>query len=322
VTSRARFVTLLVASLVLAGCRAGSEGTPGAPTSTPGPLTAGIARAEDDVQHVDARTEWWYVHAVDPRTGRAVVAIFSSAPFPIVSGYLLTRTGGTNWLAPTELRDHAGPGVALGAGSVGYDAASKRWLVDQQAKGYRIHLVLSRSRPGITTSDLRFGDQSERWSVPVATSRADGWIVEPGGRRIEVRDWYGYHDHNWGNFDLESHAYLGWEWAAVHEPGGRAWVLAAIKRLDGSYFTVLVRVTPANTTFCRAKLTVRRWMTSDQFRLPAEVMAGCGQERVTFLVTRPFVHPLTTYALTESIGRSDQPRSIGIIEHLGRKTDK
>jgi hypothetical protein len=316
---RVRLTALFAACLILTACNAEHVSAPDMGRKmTPDHLTASVARVEDDVQHLDARTEWWYVHAVEPGTGRAVVTVFSTAPLPIVSGYLFTQERVTNWLSPSDLREHVGPGVMLADGGVGYDAASKRWIVDQQADGYRIHLVLSHTRPGITTSDFHFGDQSERWTSPVATGHADGWIIEPSGRRIEVRDWYGYHDHNWGNFDLESDAYLGWEWGAVHEPGGRVWVLGAVRRVDGSYFTVLVRVTPAVTTFCGAKLTTGRWTTSNGFRFPQQVSASCPQMSVTFHMTRPYVHPLTSYFLTESIGRADTPGSIGIIEHLAR----
>jgi hypothetical protein len=276
------------------------------------------ARPADDVAHPGSRTEWWYVHAVDPASGRVVVVTFFAAPVPLASGFLFTPAGMTDWAQPTGAQVHAGPGTTTAAGSVRWDAARGAWLVEQDAAGYRVRLALTEVVPGLTAGPLRFGDQEMSWTVPAATARADGEIVTPAGERIAVEGWRGYHDHNWGAFELESDQYEGWEWAVVHEPGGRALLLGGIVPTDGRFRGVLARFGPDGAQWCRPRLTRRQWQEVRGFRAPAQLEARCDGESAVFTVTRPYVVHLTSHALTESVGRSDVAGSLGLIEHLAR----
>jgi predicted secreted hydrolase len=279
-----------------------------------------VARATtaDDVAHPGSRTEWWYVHAVDPATGRVVVVTFFSAPIPIASGFLFTDRAMMDWIAPTGARTHAGPGVATAAGSVRWDAQRGAWQVEQEAEGYRVRLTLTQPVAGLTAGPLRFGDEWMSWTVPAATARADGEVVTPSGERIVVDGWRGYHDHNWGAFELQSDAYDGWEWAVVHEPGGRALLLGGIVGRDDRFRGVLGRFGSGQGRWCRPSLERTHWTQDEGFSYPRVLEAQCADDDAVFTVTRPYVARLQSHALTESVGRSDEPGSLGLIEHLAR----
>jgi hypothetical protein len=309
-----RVVLLALALAVLAtGAALGATGSRGDGTE--------VARATpaDDVAHPGSRTEWWYVHAVDPKTGRVVVVTLFSAPFPLASGFLYTPQAMTDWAAPTGARTHEGPGTTTAAGSIRWDAARNAWLVAQDAAGYHVRLTLTEVVPGLTASPLRFGSEEMSWTVPAATARADGEIVTPSGEHIVVDGWRGYHDHNWGDFDLESDQYRGWDWAVVHEPGGRAALLGGIVGLDGRFRGVLARFGPGGATWCRPALSLASWTVRDGFRYPSVVRASCAGDAVEFTVTRPYVARLTTHALTESVARTGAAGSLGLVEHLARR---
>jgi predicted secreted hydrolase len=306
----------LTFATVLAGCGASAPRESAQTTSTE-PPSVRVARPGDDAGHPGARTEWWYVHAIDPETARTVVASFFSAPLPLASGFLYTEDDMTDWAELTARRRHSGPGVTLAAGGVSYDPGTRRWLVEQTAGGYHLTLTLTNTVPGTTAGPLRFGNESETWTVPVATGRADGEVTTPDGQTIEIRGWRAYHDHNWGAFDLESSQYDGWEWAAVHEEPGNAALLGGVNLLDGSFQGILVRATPQGTTACRPTLEREDWTTLDGLRYPTRVRARCAGRDVTFTVTRPYVvRGGSKSALTESVGETGIPGSIGLIEHL------
>jgi hypothetical protein len=274
----------------------------------------------DDVAHPGSDTEWWYVHALDPATGRTIVLTLFSAPLPISSGFLYTEDAMTSWIAPTSARPHEGPGVSTSAGSMTWDAARGAWLVDYEGGGYRVRLTLTEVVPGLTAGPLRFGDQAMSWTVQAATARADGEITTPDGTTIAVDGWRGYRDHNWGPFALQSDQYDGWEWAVVHEPGGRAALLGGIVGLDGAFDGVLGRFGGDGWSWCRPQLERRGWTTTDGFRDPPVLEAPCRDDRARFTVTRPYVAGLLSHALTESVGHTDEPGSLGLIEHLARRT--
>jgi hypothetical protein len=303
---------LLALTLILTGSGSARPRVPA------GPVLA-VARPADDVRHPGSRTEWWYVHAIEPETGRTVIAVFFTAPIPVAAGFLYTQARMTHWTLLSFPQAQAGPGVRLAAGGIRYDAPHQRWLVDQQAPGYKLRLLLSAARPGITAGPERVGNQEGSWTVPVATGRADGAITTLSGRRIAIRNWRSYHDHNWGSFDLASPAYQGWEWAAVHEAPGHAWLLGGINRLDGRFDGILVHVTPTRTTACRPTISRQQWTTVHHFRLPLTVTATCNSHRVIFHVLRPYVVAVGSRALSESIARTNTPGSIGLLEHFGSR---
>lgn len=275
-----------------------------------------LARPSDDVRHPDSQTEWWYVHAVDPQSGRVVVLSFFTAPLPAAGGFLYTEAGKSHWTRLSEEEPHSGPGVSLRDGGVRFDSSSGSWIVEQQAGGYEVYLELTETRPGVTAGPLEFGSEQMYWTIPVATGSANGWITDQEGERTEVREWRAYHDHNWGAFELQSTQSDGWEWAAVHETAGRASILGGINQLEGDFSGVLLRVTPSQTTWCTPNLEKDAWITVDGFSYPQTIEASCDEERVRFSVTEPYVVPLSTHALSESVGKTDVEGSLGLIEHL------
>ena len=281
--------------------------------------TVAVARPADDIAHPGSTTEWWYVHAIDPKTGRAVIVSIFAEPQKAIGGFLYEPSGVKTWraLASAASTPHTGPGYSVKGSSIRYDVADKAWIIVSDSSGYRVRLKLSATRPGATAGPLRYGRESMSWTVPVATSRADGSITTPDGRTIEIRDWRGYHDHNWGPFSLQSRDYGGWEWAAVHEGPGKAWVLGGLTDKAGRFAGVLTRVERTRVTTCRPTVRLERWTKKDGFRFPSRVTATCrGRKSVRFTVTRPFVASLVTHALTESIGTSQAPGSLGFVEHM------
>lgn len=321
------FVAVLaaLASWVGVGGAAATGAAP-APASDAEAIPAGpadgtesaVAKPADDVAHPGSRTEWWYAHAMDPRTGRTIIVTFFTDPLPATGGFWFDGAGGkTRWTGLSLPQEHEGPGVSLRAGGIRYDAAAKAWEVEQEASGYTVRLRFTDTVPGVTAGPVTYGDEDMWWSAPVATGRADGEVILPSGERVEVRGWRAYHDHNWGRFDLQSDGYRGWEWAVVHEPGDRAALLGGLTGADGRFRGVLVRATPDGTTHCRPSLVLAGWTVSDGHRFPQEVTARCPDARpVRFTVTEPYVVRLTTHGLTESIGRTDAKGSLGLVEHL------
>jgi hypothetical protein len=322
-------LAFIIAVLAGTACESGSgSASGGAPPPSAsetidagdfGDARASVAQPTDDVAHPGARTEWWYVHAIDPAGGRAVIATFFTAPFAASGGFVYSGQTIEHWTRPSESRPHEGPGVTLSDGGVSFDEARDVWTVRLDSAEYEIYLELADARPGITAGPLGFGDEEMSWTVPVATSVANGYVVGPDGRRTEIRNWRGYHDHNWGDFDLESTQSAGWEWAVVHEGPGRARLLGGINQLNGDFDGALVSVTPAATTGCRPEIERENWTEIQGFAYPRTVNASCDGEKVRFTVTRPYVVPLTTHALTESIGRTDTPGSLGFIEHFAKR---
>lgn len=331
---RALAVAALLA-LLLAGAACGDDAESSSvgeraaaavPASPPeasdlGDELATVARPADDVAHPGSETEWWYVHAIDPVSGQVVIASFFIAPVSASGGFLYTEEEMRHWTSPSETLPHSGPGVTLRDGGVSLDEASGTWIVDQKSGGTALHLELTDTLPGATAGPLRFGDEEMSWTVPVATGVANGWFVDRDGERTEIRDWRAYHDHNWGDFALESTQSAGWEWAAVHEAPGHARILGGINQLNGDFDGALLNVTPSATTGCRPTLEKDDWTTVDGFAYPQTVEASCDGEVVRFTVTRPYVAPFTTHALTESVGRTDTPGSLGLIEHFAPREE-
>ena len=323
-------------ALLLAGaaCGGGSDGSSEGAGAAPAGQTAAqrdaaesigelasVAHPADDVAHPGSRTEWWYVHAIDPVSGQVVIATFFTAPISASGGFLYTEEETRHWTSVSESRPHSGPGVTLRDGGVDFRQESGTWIVDLKSGGYEVYLELTDTRPGATAGPLRFGDEEMSWTMPVATGMANGWFIDRDGERTEVRDWRAYHDHNWGDFALESTQSAGWEWAAVHEAPGHARILGGINQLNGDFDGALLDVTPSATTGCRPSLEKDNWTSIDGFRYPQTIEASCDGEVVRFTVTGPYVAPFTTHALTESVGRTDAPGSVGLIEHFALREE-
>lgn len=331
-------VLIALAALITSACGGSSEAPAMPPPSTSGlaastaaaattdatgtdaaaQTVVAVARPSDDVAHPASRTEWWYAHAMDPATGRTIIVTLFQAPLPVLGGFWYTPRAMKRWTGLSLPAAHAGPGTALQDGSISFVEATQTWQVRAQTGGYTISFNLTSASPGITAGPLRFGTDAMHWTVPVATSTANGFVITPEGRRVEIRNWRGYHDHNWGPFSLESDQYRGWEWAVVHEPDGHAALLGGVTANDGPFTGVLARISPKATTFCRTGATLSRWTTLAGFRFPQRVAAACDDLSATFNVTRPLVAGLTTHALTESVATT-VPGSLGLVEHLARK---
>src|SRR5437868_14017163 len=80
----------LVSAPLLVGTGSSRSDAGAAPKTT-------VARPADDVAHPGSRTEWWYVHAVQPGSGRTVIAVFFTAPIAAAAGLLYTNTSMTRW---------------------------------------------------------------------------------------------------------------------------------------------------------------------------------------------------------------------------------
>jgi hypothetical protein len=145
-----------------------------------------------------------------------------------------------------------------------------------------------------------------------------------------VDGWRGYHDHNWGRFNVLDQSYSGWEWGVSHEPDGTATLLGGVVKGDGTWQGVVGRVTRDETYGCMSTLTLSKWRTSGLFSYPETTRATCptsllatpeglkgerpGLDR-TFHVVDPFILDVGLLALPESLGRT-VPGSLGLIEHI------
>ncbi len=325
-----RLASLLLCAVIVAGCGGSADDTATTQTATTQTATAvaptdtaptpvAVAKPIDDVEHPGSRTEWWYAHAMDPATGRTIIVTMFRDPLPAVGGFWYSETDMKRWTELSLPVDHSGPGTSLQNGSITYDEARNAWRVRARTGGYTINFDLTDPRPGITAGPLKFGADAMYWTVPVATSNANGFLVTPEGARVAIRNWRGYHDHNWGPFSLESDQYRGWEWAVAHEPNGNAVLLGGVTPNDGPFKGVLARISPERTRFCRTGADLSDWTTLDGFRFPQTVSAACDKLSTTFTVTRPLVAGLSTHALTESVAVTETPGSIGLVEHLARK---
>ncbi len=327
-----RALLLLLLALVVAGCGPADEADQPATTAATAPTTSAastaadtaptpvaVAKPADDVEHPGSRTEWWYAHAMDPVSGRTIIVTMFRSPLPAIGGFWYSKGDMKRWTELSLPVDHTGPGTSLQAGSITYDEARNIWRIRARTGGYTINFDLTNPRPGITAGPLKFGADAMYWTVPVATSNANGFLKTPDGTRVAIRNWRGYHDHNWGPFSLESDQYRGWEWAVAHEPDGHAVLLGGVTPNDGPFKGVLARISPERTRFCRTGADLSDWTTVDGFRFPQTVSASCDKLSATFTVTRPLVVGLSTHALTESVAVTEAPGSIGLVEHLARK---
>lgn len=212
------------------------------------------ATPRDNAAHLadDVRTEWWFVNAVDPDSGLAVAAALGSRfpgmpPAAVV--FLYPPDGGTATTvgAPrllTEPPSTRRVDVRLGAdriwspapGVVRVKIALENGLVfSGPPRGtVRVDLTYRATAPGFLAGPLRIpGGQDISWTVAQPSARVTG-TVRADGRTYRLRDVPGYHDHNFGDFDLADPAHGGWDWSQVHLPGGRSLVTGIVRPSDGT----------------------------------------------------------------------------------------
>ena len=211
------------------------------------------ARPADNGAHPapGERTEWWFVSALAPDRGFAVAAALGSdfpgsPPATVVFLYLPdgsvhtvgaaravdgdpatgradVRLGSDRLWSPRpgviRVRIDIPQGIALHGGSPGPVSAD---------------LTLRASAPGFVAGPLALPDgQDLSWTVAAPSARVSGRVVVDG-QALVLDDAPGYHDHNYGTFDLADDAHGGWDWSQVHLPGGRSLVTGIVRPSDPS----------------------------------------------------------------------------------------
>ncbi len=213
-------------------------GAPGLRTATPA----------DDGAHPGPgeRTEWWFVSAIDPDQDFAVAAALGAAfpsnpPAAVVFLYLpdgsVHTVAAPRALAITPSTTRAD--VRLGPDRLwAPHPGVTRVRIDMPA-GISLHggppgpvsidLTLRATVPGFTAGPLRLPEgQDLSWTVGAPAARVSG-VVRVGARTIRLSDVVGYHDHNYGEFDLADDAHGGWDWSQIHLPGGRSLVSGIVR---------------------------------------------------------------------------------------------
>ena len=229
------------ALVVLALAAAAAVGAPGLRSATP--ADDGAHRGEGE------RTEWWFASAIDPAQDFAVAAALgaefpSNPPATVVFLYLpdgsvhtvaaprtLERPPATDRadvrLGPDRLWSPR-PGVTR----VRIDMPSGIPLHGGSPGPVSVDLTLRATVPGFVAGPLTLPDgQDLSWTVGAPSATVTG-VVRVGSRVIRLRDVAGYHDHNYGEFDLADDAHGGWDWSEIHLPEGRSLVTGIIRPAD------------------------------------------------------------------------------------------
>ncbi|MEU5879659.1 hypothetical protein [Spirillospora sp. NPDC047279] len=299
-------------------------------TQVPGKL----AEPADDGPHPGSATEWWYAHVIDPKTERTFIAMLFTAPIPTALIFWYPEEGDKMVLPEPVLAVTAkpGPDVSSSAGSLVWDSARQTYHLRWHGLWAEADIWFDDALPGVTGGPIKYdGGQTMYWSSPVATSKARGWLRPPGAReRISIDGWRGYHDHNWGNFNVIDQRYSGWEWGVSHEPDGSATLLGGVVKGDGTWQGVVGRVTRKETYGCMTNIKLSDWRVSGLFSYPDKTSLWCDSSllatpqgligkrpgvRTSFHVVDPFILDVGLLALPESLGRT-VPGSLGLIEHI------
>jgi predicted secreted hydrolase len=194
-------------------------------TFAPGMPTAKLLAPAEDGSHQpldDKFFEWWYFDAHFDNDYRLVVAfhtaLFSAVSRPAVITLHLYGPGG--WKAveaatfkPSATRSAADRcDVQLGA-SRAWDAGG-RYIVRLAQGRIRAELEYHSEVAGIQAgTGMLFHDSASRrsfhWVIPLPRARVSGWLWIDE-KRMAVQG-IGYHDHNWGNLDLDQ-PFRRWVW--------------------------------------------------------------------------------------------------------------
>ncbi|SDH84886.1 hypothetical protein SAMN05192558_105334 [Actinokineospora alba] len=316
-------MSCVVASCALSGVRPA--------TAAPQPPAITVATASDNVAHPGSATEWWYVSVIDPATGATFIAQQFTAPLPVTNSFFYAESGAKAHMtsSTTQPVTTSAPSVCSNAMCLSYDAMRRAYHLVYAANGVTADLWLDTIRPGITTKKpLAYDDQEMFWTVPVATSTVSGWAWPVGAPApISVDGWRGYHDHDWGSFDLGDQRYTGWEWGISHHPDGSAQLMGGVIGGDGRWQGVMAKVTPTATTFCQSDssvdptaLTLSAYSTHHGFDYPETVRTKCSDGTpaagpFTFAATDPYLVNEIVFAFTESVGHT-VPGSVALIEHF------
>ncbi len=231
------------ALLILLCLAATALGAAGVRTATPADNGAHPGDGE--------RTEWWFVSALDPSQDLAVAAAigteFPAAPpatvvflyLPDGSVHTVAQPGALGAPPATDEVD-----VRLGSDRIWTPRPGVIRMRVDMPDGFPIHgddpgpvsvdLTLRSDAPGFAAGPLTLpGGQDLSWTVAAPRARVSGTVVVDG-TRYELDDAPGYHDHNYGAFDLSDDAHGGWDWSQVHLPAGRSLVTGIVRPSDPS----------------------------------------------------------------------------------------
>jgi len=243
VSARRIASAVLILACCLAGVASGAAGAADVRTATP--RDNGAHPGEGD------RTEWWFVSAVDPGQRIAVAAAmgteFPNAPSATVV-FLYMPDGSVHTVARPRTLD-ATPqtdevDVRLGGDRIrtvrpgvielSIDMKDGIPVFGENPGPVSLHLTLTATGPGFVAGPLALpGGQDLSWTVGMPRAEVSG-TVEVDGRRYVLDGAPGYHDHNYGAFDLSDEAHGGWDWSQVHLPRGRSLVTGIVRPSDPS----------------------------------------------------------------------------------------
>lgn len=195
------------------------------------------------------RTEWWFVSAIDPGQRFAVAAAlgaeFPSNP-PATVVFLYLPDGSVHTVAaPRTLIDRPATNRAdvrlgpdrlwsprPGLTRVHIDIPNGIDLHGGSPGPVRVELTVRATAPGFAAGPLTLPQgQDLSWTVGAPSAAVSG-VVRVGSRTYRLRDAIGYHDHNYGQFDLADDAHGGWDWSEIRLPAGRSLVSGIVRPQD------------------------------------------------------------------------------------------
>ena len=290
-----------------------------------------VATPADDVSHPGLAggntTEWWYAEVSDPNSSQTFILSLIQLPMPNVSDFWYDKYGNKsntqNSLSSFTSSSTYPPNVQTSAGSLVYDTTAQAYhlVYNNTSDGKSADIWFYGAHPGVTVGpDPVSGNQTMYWTNPVLTSSVSGWI-KPGSfsQQISVNGWRGYHDHNYGKFDLTNQGWRGWEWGVSHNPGGGGFAMFSVINGDGTYAGETIHADSTGTTFCNADYTASNWTWNNGEWFPLQVVQNCPAApsyHDTWTVTQPFVlNTFGIFLLDEGYGHSQVSGSVGLVEH-------
>jgi hypothetical protein len=287
-----------------------------------------VATPADDVAHPGSgtTTEWWYAEVSDPSSSQTFILSLIQLPQKNSSDFWYDKNGSKS-NTQTSLSSFTSsstypPNVQTNVGSLVYDTTAQAYhlVYNNTSDGKSANIWFYGAKPGVTVGpDYVSGGQTMFWTNPVLTSSVSGWI-KPGSSssQISVNGWRGYHDHNWGKFDLTNQGWRGWEWGVSHNPDGSGTAMFSVVNADGTYAGETIHATATGTTFCNANYTASNWTWNNGEWFPLKVVQNCPAApnyNDTWTVTQPYVlNTFGVFLLEEGEGNT-VPGSVGLIEH-------
>jgi hypothetical protein len=352
------YLAVLTTALLIGAAPAAATADPFPPGGTPvsssdlTPNEGHIATPADDVQHAGSWVEWWYVLLMDPHSRRQFIGLLTPS---LVAGALQfaddANAFGTSSDVPVPLggapvlsSDDGQPGIRTSGGSISYDNSRKAYHYTMNA-GFKADVWFDGNPLTGATGiiDLKQAGEWMGWTSPVASSTAHGWIQSPGGRKIDIGGWRGYHDHNWGHFTIADQQADGWEWGVSFEPDGGSHLIGGVVRTGGQWAGAVVDARPEGTRICAAStMTLSDWTSGDSpvtgstYALPGTVDARCAPAAggaatenasdpawpgpydfgTTFRLTDPVTNDLGLVAASFEARYATTPGSFGVYEHV------